>query len=81
MMAVEVTTHPTFSPGKPRPLFTHDYDKPGGVLMWPAYDVTADGQRFVLVKTVEDRSRSDATINVVVNWTEELQRRVPARTK
>jgi len=49
--------------------------------MWPAYDVTADGQRFVLVKTVEDRSRSDATINVVVNWTEELQRRVPARTK
>jgi hypothetical protein len=44
----------------------------------PEYDVTADGQRFVMVKSVEDTLRS-ARINVVVNWLEELKQRVPPR--
>jgi hypothetical protein len=44
----------------------------------PNYDVTADGQRFVMVNTVTE-SPKPAQINVVLNWTEELKQRVPTR--
>jgi len=39
--------------------------------------VSADGQRFLMVKETE-RAQSTAQINVVLNWFEELKRRVPA---
>ena len=42
-----------------------------------AYDVSPDGQRFLMVKET-DRAASNAQINVVLNWSEELKRRVPA---
>jgi hypothetical protein len=38
------------------------------------YDVTRDGQRFVMVK---EQTISANQINVVVNWFEELKRLVP----
>jgi serine/threonine protein kinase len=38
------------------------------------YDVTADGQRFLMIKPLEQQA---AQINVVQNWFEELKRRVP----
>lgn len=41
----------------------------------PAYDVTADGQRFLLNLWAEE---SGSPINVVLNWFEELKRRVPS---
>jgi hypothetical protein len=41
------------------------------------YDVTRDGQRFLMVKDVEQASATQ--INVVVNWFEELKRLVPIR--
>ena len=40
------------------------------------YDVTADGQRFVMVKPSEQELAA-TQINVVLNWFEELKRRVP----
>ena len=40
------------------------------------YDVTPDGQRFVMVKPSE-QERTATQINVVLNWFEELKRRVP----
>jgi hypothetical protein len=36
------------------------------------YDVTSDGQRFLLVRQA-DRSDSTIRLNVVVNWLEELK--------
>jgi hypothetical protein len=49
----------------------------GGQRGWGvAYDVSADGQRFLMVKELE---QSPAQINVVLNWFEELKRRVPTR--
>lgn len=79
MMAVDVTTEPTFSVGKPRVLFQGNY------LQSPVrvsnYDVSADGQRFVMIKPSEPAESSPTQINVVLNWFEELKRLVPAGTK
>ncbi len=47
MMAVNVTTQPTFSAGKPTMLF-EGYLL--GTQRLPNYDVSADGQRFLMLK-------------------------------
>ena len=80
MMAVEVTTQPTFSAGKPKALFEGQYVPVSPGLTGTAYDVSADGQRFLMVKETE-ASISATQINVVLNWFEELKRRAPVGTK
>jgi hypothetical protein len=46
-----------------------------------AYDVSSDGQRFLMIK--EERAADDAPkqdrIVVVLNWTEELKRRMQSQ--
>ena len=44
-----------------------------------AWDATADGQRFVMVRVGESRDKPVTTLHVVLNWTEELKRRAPAK--
>jgi hypothetical protein len=39
------------------------------------YDVTPDGQRFLMIR--EAPTEQATQINVVVNWFEELKRRIP----
>jgi serine/threonine-protein kinase len=80
MMAVEVTTQPTFSAGKPKVLFVGQYLAVQAGLTGTAYDVSPDGQRFLMVKETEP-STSVTQINVVLNWTEELKQKVPAGKK
>jgi Tol biopolymer transport system component/predicted Ser/Thr protein kinase len=75
MMAVEVTTQPAFSPGRPRLLFEGSYVPTP--LTLPDYDVSPDGQRFLMLKAPE-QAQAPAQINVVLNWFEELKRRVPS---
>jgi hypothetical protein len=77
MMAVDTTMQPSFSAGKPRMLFEGPYFTTAFPQGTVSYDVSADGQRFLMVKETEAASRSAAQINVVLNWTEELKRRVP----
>jgi serine/threonine-protein kinase len=79
MMAVETTMQPSFSAGKPRMLFEGPYFTTAFPTMTVSYDVSADGQRFLVVKETEAASRSAEQINVVLNWFEELKRRVPTR--
>jgi serine/threonine-protein kinase len=44
------------------------------------YDVTPDGQRFLMIKTAGDAGGTGvSSINVVVNWFEELKAKVPRR--
>ena len=76
MMAVETTTQATFSAAKSRVLFEGPYFLTPFPVMAPAYDVSADGQRFLVVKETA-RTVSNEQINVVLNWLEELKRRVP----
>jgi Tol biopolymer transport system component len=78
MMAVEVTTQPTFSAGKPKLLFEGQYVPVQAGLMSTAYDVSPDGQRFLMIKANE---QPPAQINVVLNWFEELKQKVPTGTK
>ena len=78
MMAVDITTQPSFSPGKPYMLFEGPYLSLSATL--PSYDVSPDGQRFLMLKA-NDQTQATTQINIVQNWFEELKRRVPAGTK
>jgi len=75
MMVVEVSNQTSFTASKPRLLFE------GKFLLTPAtspnYDVSPDGQRFLMVQAAEPEQQSATQINVVFNWFEELKRRVP----
>ena len=73
VMAVDVDTRSGFSASKPRTVFDGAY-LPGG--SYPSYDVSPDGQRFLMVKPVEDQT-TPTQINVALNWFEELKRLVP----
>ena len=73
LMAVPVDTRSGFAPGKPARLFDGRYfsSDTGS----PAFDVSLDGERFVMI---EARGEGVTTnqINVVFGWSSELNRRV-----
>jgi eukaryotic-like serine/threonine-protein kinase len=79
MMAVDIATQPGFVAGKPRVLFEGRYEPTPGTT--PNYDVSPDGQRFLMLKSGEAGEVAPTQINVVLNWFEELKRRVPTGTK
>jgi Tol biopolymer transport system component len=80
MMAVEISTKPSFSAGAPKTLFEGEY-----VLLptisTPNYDVSSDGQRFLMLKAVEQAHSPPTQINVVLNWFDELNQKVPTGRK
>lgn len=73
MMAVAVSTKPTFSAGPPRELFRGNFASTD----IPNYDVTADAQEFVMVQSNDEAEAR--TIHLINHWTEELRRAVPTR--
>ncbi len=75
MMAVDIATQPSFAAGKPRVLFAGRYEPTPAT--FPNYDVSPDGQRFLMLKPGEAAEAAPTQINVVLNWFEELKRRVP----
>jgi len=75
MMAVDIATRPGFAAGKPRVLFEGEYVPTP--LTFPNYDVSPDGQHFLMLKPAEAAEGAPSQINVVLNWFEELKRRVP----
>ena len=79
MMAVDITTEPNFKAGKPRVLFERHYEPTPAT--GPNYDVSPDGQRFLMLKPGEQETAAPTQINVVLNWSEELKRRVPTAKK
>ena len=74
MMAVTVATAPTFVASTPRLLFEGRYGATG--ILRP-YDVSVDGQRFLMVKQKERAPVSASQMVLVQNWLEELKARVP----
>jgi len=79
MMAVDVATQPTFAAGKSRMLFEGHYLPTPNYFQ--NYDVSSDGQRFLMLKPVEQAQAAPREIDVVLNWFEELKQKVPAGTK
>ena len=71
MLAAPVKTAGGFTVGKPVVLFEGDYESMPNTVN---YDVTADGRRFVMVQRDPGAPRIEA--QVVLNWFEELKRRV-----
>ncbi len=75
LMAVPVQTGSTFDRGSPQPLFAWEYRFDGPSRR---YDVSPDGQRFLVIKADEAAGDFRAPqIHVVLNWFEELKARVP----
>jgi serine/threonine-protein kinase len=79
MMAVDIATQSGFAAGKPRQLFEGDYRVTSTGWARPNYDVSPDGQRFLMLKAVEREQAPVTQINVVLNWSEELKRLAPAK--
>jgi dipeptidyl aminopeptidase/acylaminoacyl peptidase len=76
MMAVEITTAPSFSAGKPKTLFEGQHVSNTSA-PFPEFDVSPDGQRFLMLKPATPEQAAPTQINVVLNWSEELKRIVP----
>lgn len=72
MMVVLVNEGNELEIGEPAPLFDSDHDT--GAAGLTNYDVSADGQRFIMLRGV-GRPRE---IRVILNWLDELKREVPS---
>ncbi len=73
LMAVDVNTQSGWSVGKPRMLFEHKFTVPS-LEARRAYDVFPDGKRFLFVERAAQREVRE--LSVVLNWFEELKRKV-----
>ena len=72
MMAVTLSAADQPALSEPKLLFEQRYAFGGGLTI-PNYDVSADGQRFVMVREESTSSR----LNLVLNWFEELRAPAP----
>ena len=70
---VDVESGDRFDPGRPRRLFSGDFRQ--DLTGHPSYDVSPDGQSFVMIQ--ESRDEPLTEIHIVLNWHEELLRLVP----
>jgi serine/threonine protein kinase len=71
MMSAPIDTQQGFSAGTPKMLFQGQYVTLANST--PNYDVTADGQKFLMLKSTVQPTQ----INVVVSWFKELNQKVP----
>jgi len=69
VMAVAVETEPDLIVGRPLILFQANFARDLG-----CYDITPDGQRFVIIQGEE---HPPAEIRAILNWSKELKRLVP----
>ena len=80
MVAVPVDIGLTFRAGTPRVLFEGEYAPETEALGAHNYDVSADGQRFLMIapRAADPRDRRRPQIVVTANWMSEVERRLPA---
>ena len=72
LMAVSVSTQNGFEAGSPKPLFRH---AGFGVQAATSFDVSTDGQRFLVIESVGEEAEEQQAIHVVENWYEEFRNR------
>ncbi len=76
MTVVAIEPGATFRPGTPKDLFTYNaYSGQAG-----AYDVSADGKRFLMITSgaVEQGTNAAPEVHFVLEWFEDIRRRVRA---
>lgn len=72
LMSVTTTLRPSFSAGRPQPLFRYlDRFRMSGTDV--AYDIHPDGSRFIMVSELENPNWFLPRVHVVHNWFEELR--------
>ncbi len=72
LIAVDIKTSPTFEVGSPVPLFSTSPQPPVSALHFFSYDVTSDGQKFLInTRTVTPNA---APVSVLLNWPQEIER-------
>jgi eukaryotic-like serine/threonine-protein kinase len=75
MMAVDFAVGGAFQAGTPHVLFEGQH---AATIPVRSYDVTPDGQHFIMLR-IEKRPEEHVTkLNLVLHWSEELKRRAPA---
>ena len=82
VLAVEIETEPGFRWANPEVLFEGPYEGFTGVSH--AYNVSSDGQRFLMIKDpgaeVGDAAQTPFTeLSIVENWFTELERIAPTK--
>ena len=75
MMTAAVEIKPVFAASTPKLLFEGHYE--AGNFFERDYDVSPDGQRFLMIKASE-QEQAATQLNLVLNWSDELRRLVPA---
>jgi Tol biopolymer transport system component len=86
MMAVAVSTAPTFTAGRPQMLWEGHYSHGMSTSCGPPgatssnYDVTADGRRFLMVKDEAADTAVSKQIVVVLGWADEVARMERSKT-
>ena len=85
VMGAPIETDPAFSPGTPKRLFQGTYVNSElwyDSWDWAAWDISPDGRRFLMMKETGLAASGvvrPGKIHIVLNWFEELRRRVPAK--
>jgi serine/threonine-protein kinase len=77
LMAVDVTTEPSFAVGRPRELFQVEATRYAGAYPLRAHDVASDGQRFLMTTRPSQVEEPVTELLVVLDWFEELKRLAP----
>jgi hypothetical protein len=72
---VPVTTGEPIRVGRPSLLFEGDFVVASLVPGNPSYDVTPDGQRFIMVARAGDTPRP-TRLEVILGWTQALEQRL-----
>ncbi len=79
LMGIDIATEPAFSFGNEQALGIQGFLNP--IQITRPYDITPDGQRFLMVFPADQADSvaetPDEQINIVLNWFEELKERVP----
>jgi hypothetical protein len=67
-MAVDVSTTPLFRYGNPKALFAAPILGSASAMNVTRYDVTPDGQKFLIDALAADVAAPNSPITVVLNW-------------
>ena len=72
LIAVDIKTSPNFEVGSPVPLFLTSPQPPVSALHFFSYDVTSDGQKFLI--NTRTATPNAAPVSVLLNWPLEIER-------
>jgi Tol biopolymer transport system component len=72
MMAVAVKTGASFEPGSPLALFQTHRRQPVSMLDVFSYDVSGDGQKFLIITKMDEANA--APLSIILNWASEMEK-------